>query len=153
MYGDGSLTPIEAYKRTVDGFRSTGLQDLGLDEEAKGINALFESETEKWEVLIQFFDENKYEVRSRSVWKLSDNNMIQAEQLVELVDKRDQGFDFKLNNKGAFEVKSVNQIPNKDGFMELMRTSIIDNIGAYESYSRMLRQLHQPQEDATVMIN
>jgi len=46
-----------------------------------------------------------------------------------------------LNNNGSFEVKTTNQIPHEDGFMDLIRALVIDNIDAYESYSSLFRNL------------
>jgi hypothetical protein len=141
MIGKGKLDALDAYKLAVDGFRMYGWKDLGLDQNKRGINSFFESDTEKWEVLIGFFSDSEFEIRCRSIWKLNKDSKTFGEKLIQKVNASEPRFDFILNNNGSFEVKTTNQIPHEDGFMDLIRASVIDNIDAYESYSSLFRNL------------
>ena len=140
MSVDGALDSIEAYRRTVDGLRELGWKDLELDSKNRGINASFESPEDIWEILLNFEKDGMYEVQSRSSWKIGNEISDIVQHLVNKINQGNSTHDFRMNDNGAFEVKTRANISEEKEFMESIKKSMIENIQAYESYVGMLKR-------------
>ena len=140
MVADEALTLDEAYRITVDGLRDLGWKDLELDAKKRGINASFRSSKNTWEILLDFCSQESYEVRSRSSWKVQHQTSDIVQHLVDKINKGNPKHDFRMNDKGSFEVKTTMNIPEKNGFMDGIKKTMISNIRAYESYAGMMER-------------
>ena len=140
MEVDRVMTLDKAYRTTIDGLRELGWKDLALDSKRKGINARFQGENDIWELLIHFRNEGNYLITSRSTWKVQNNTSDLVQHLVEKINHGNPKHDFRMNDRGSFEVKTSANILDKSHFFEEMKGVMISNIQAYESYSSMLKR-------------
>ena len=140
MAVDEVLTLDKAYKKAVNGLRELGWKDLELDSKKKGNNASFESSKDIWEILLGFDSHESYEVRSRSSWKIQSDASDIAQHLVDKINQGNPEHDFKMNDDGSFEVKTMSSIMQKEIFMDNIKKSMLNNIHAYESYVEMMKR-------------
>jgi hypothetical protein len=140
MVVDEALTLDEAYKETVAGLEKLGWKDLHLDSGRRGINASFEGEKDIWELLIHFQKKGKFEISSRSKWKVRNNTSDLVQHLVEKINQNNSKHDFRMNDNGSFEVNTSADILERYVFIDGMKRAMINNIKAYESYASMVKR-------------